>query len=209
MERTTKTTSSKKMNRPALLVLLVFLSPSLLCISACTDEQKEQVEYKTMERKRRGAEKAVRARADLYWELIRWKDWDRASRFFEKPEDQLSFVRQVSGAAASHPTRDDIKVQFVFVASDALEQAQLRIGWTEVVAVAGSVQTRVVEQRWYKAQGTWWARAALPFGLEVGRVGEPGSDPEGIDEAPPEDLPSSAGEDESAESPAAVEDPVP
>jgi hypothetical protein len=207
MERTTKTTSSKKMNRPALLVLLVLLSSSLLGISACTDEQKEQVEYKTMERKRTAAEKAVRARADLYWELIRWKDWDRASRFFEKPEDQLSFVRQVSGVAVRHPTRDEIKVQFVFVASDALEQAQLRIGWTEVVAVAGSVQTRVVEQRWYKAQGTWWARAALPFGLEVGRVGEPGSDPEGIDEAPPEDLPSSTG---AAASPAApVEDSAP
>lgn len=209
MERTTKTTSSKKMNRPALLVLLVFLSSSLLCISGCTDEQKEQVEYKTMERKRAAAEKAVRARADLYWELIRWKDWDRASRFFETPEDQLSFVRQVSGAAANHPTRDDIKVQFVFVASDALEHAQLRIGWTEVIAVAGSVQPRLVEQRWYKAQGMWWVRAGLAFGQEVGRVGQPGSDPEGIDEAPPEDLPSSVEAGEGAESPAPGEGSAP
>lgn len=180
------------MNRSLLFMLLALLSPSLLAVSGCTDQQKEQLEYKAKERKRAAAEKALRARADLYWELIRWQDWERASRFFETPESQLSFVRAVSGAGASQPTRDDVSLQFVFVDNEALDQAQLRIGWTEVVAIAGSVQQRVVEQRWYKAQGTWWTRPEFPFGQEVGRVGEPGKDPEGLDEAPPEDLPSSA-----------------
>ena len=194
-----KRTSSKKMNRFLLIMLLALLSPSLLVVSGCTEQEKEQIEYKTKERKRAAAEKALRARADLYWELIRWQDWERSSRFFETPESQLSFVRQVSGAGASQPTRDDVTLQFVFVDNEALDQAQLRIGWTEVVAVAGSVEQRVVEQRWYKAQGMWWARPEFPFGQEVGRVGEPGKDPEGLDEAPPEDLPSSAAPGSDAE----------
>lgn len=189
---TTKKTSSKKMNRSLLVLCLALLSPSLLAVSGCTEKEKEQLEYKAKERKRAAAEKALRARAELYWELIRWQDWERASRFFETPESQLSFVRQVSSTGSNQPTRDDVKLQFVFVENEALDQAQLRIGWTEVVAIAGSVQPRVVEQRWYKAQGMWWTRSEFPFGQEVGRVGEPGKDPEGLDEAPPEDLPSSA-----------------
>ena len=179
------------MNRSLLVMLMALLSPALLVVSGCTEQEKEQLEYKAKERKRAAAEKALRARADLYWELIRWQDWERASRFFETPESQLSFVRQVSGTGVNQPTRDDVTLQFVFVDNEALDQAQLRIGWTEVVAVAGSVQQRVVEQRWYKAQGMWWTRPEFPFGQEVGRVGEPGKDPEGLDEAPPEDLPSS------------------
>jgi hypothetical protein len=178
------------MNRAFLLALLCLVSAPVLFASGCTEEQKEQNEYKAKERKRASAEKILRERAELYWELIRWKDWERASRFFEKPEHQLRFVRQVASSRASHPTRDNIEVQFVFVDNQALDEAQLRIAWTEVIATAGSVTARVVEQRWYKAQGMWWARSELPFGREVGRVGEPGQDPEGIDEAPPDDLPS-------------------
>ena len=57
------TTSWKKMNR-ALLSLLLSLS-TLLAVSACTEAEKEQMEYKATERKRAAAEKAVRQRAEV------------------------------------------------------------------------------------------------------------------------------------------------
>ena len=141
-------------------------------------------------------------RAKLYWELVRWQDWDRAARLFELPESQLAFLKTVSSATATHPTRENIKIEFVFVSSDNLEQAELRIAWTEVVAIHGSVQPRVVSQQWYKSQGRWWARPELPFGREQGVVPEPGEDPEGIDEAPPQDLPTEPVEPASTEAPA-------
>lgn len=179
------------MNR-ALLSLLLALS-TLLGVSACTEAEKEQMEYKATERKRAAAEKAVRERAQLYWELVRWKDWERGSRFFESPESQLSFVRQVSGAS-SGVTREDIEVQFVFVSAEDLERATLRIGWNEVTPASGTVRPVLVEQRWYKAQGMWWTHADQPFGKPTGEVGAMGTDPEGINEEPPNDLPSTPAE---------------
>jgi len=193
------------MNKFHLLLLLALLTPSLLCTAGCTEDQKEQAEYREKERKRAAAEKTLRERAQLYWEMIRWKDWDRASRFFEKPEYQLRFVRQVAVDEVSR-TRDNIEVQFVVVDNDALDEAQIRIAWTEVVTGQGNVQPRVVEQRWYKAQGLWWVRSERPLGLEVGAVGEPGEDPEGIDESPPEDLPSETVAPQPSKTPSTEED---
>lgn len=197
-------TSSMKMNSYFARLGFVLLAATFVPASACTDAQKEQAEYKAAERKRTSTEKTVRERADLYWELIRWQDWDRAARFFEEPEHQLAFLKQVSSSTAQHPTREDVEVQFVFVSSDDLERAEVRIGWTEVVATRGSVRPRVVSQTWYKSQGIWWARPELPLGREEGVVPDVGEDPEGIDEAPPEDLPT-----EPAESEAAPEEPPP
>jgi hypothetical protein len=200
-----KRTFSKKMNKSLFLALAVLLTPSLLFVGGCTDAQKEQAEYKAKERKRASAEKTVRDRAELYWEMIRWKDWDRASRFFEKPEQQLSFVRQISVDALALPTRDNIEVQFVVVDNEALDEAQTRVSWTEVLTGQGSVRPLVVEQRWYKAQGTWWVRSEHPLGREFGKVGEPGKDPEGLDEAPPLDLPSSEVTPDEPQAPASGE----
>ena len=182
-------TSWTKMNK-ALLSLALSLS-FLTFAPACTEAEKAQMEYKAKERKRAAAEKAVRERAQLYWDLIRWKDWDRASRFFETPESQLAFMRAVSSESAAL-TRDDIQVQFVFVSTEALEEATLRIGWTEVVPTTGTVAPRLVEQRWYKVQNVWFTHAEQPFGRGADGVGKPGVDPEGLDEEPPSDLPSEA-----------------
>ena len=190
---------SKKMTKPLPWVLSALLGVAVLAGSGCTEEQKEQQEYRTMERKRAVAEKAVSDRAKLYWDLVRWQDWDRAARLFEQPESQLAFLKTVSSATTTHPTRENINIEFVFVSSDNLEQAELRIAWTEVVAIHGSVQPRVVSQEWYKSQGRWWARPELPFGREQGVIPGVGEDPEGIDESPPEDLPTEpAGPDEPA-----------
>ncbi|MEE2828621.1 MAG: hypothetical protein VX498_05505 [Myxococcota bacterium] len=189
------------MSRFALLLVAVVLGGWVLLATSCTEPQKEQAEYKASERKRASAEKAVGERAKLYWDLIRWQDWDRAARFFELPDSQLAFLRDVSGPAIQHPKRENIEIKFVFVSSDQPEEAELRIAWTEVVAVRGSVESRLVSQRWYKRQGTWWIRPDLPFGRVQGSLPDVGEDPEGIDEAPPEDLPTeSPGSEEGSSS---------
>ena len=169
---------------------LIFLALSALLLApACTETEKEQIEYKATERKRGAAEKAVRERAQLYWELVRWKDWERASRFFETPEAQLAFMREVS-LLDSAVTREDVEIQFIFVSAEDLEKATLRISWTQVVPTNGTVAPKLVEQRWYKAQGMWWTHMEQPFGRSADAVGKPGVDPEGLDEEPPIDLPS-------------------
>lgn len=168
--------------RPA-ACLLVALALSPVPLSGCSEEWKQRISQQAEQRKREMAERLLKDRALEYWELVRWKAWSQAATYLEQERDQLDYLHARTAIGQQDPAIDDVEIRYVFVGTPGLDDAEIRVSWSEVLPVEARVSARQVAQRWYKHHGQWWVDPEQPLGL----ADSAGS--EDVLEEPPPDLP--------------------
>lgn len=128
-------------------VILGFVVP---VVAACNAEQREQQEYRRLEKQRRKAMSDVQERAEAFLLAMRWRDYQTASGYYEDTDLQVDFLRRMTEATGAAPTIESFTVDYVLVDEDG-ERAEVRVTLSEVDYRTQRLETRSETQLWYLA----------------------------------------------------------
>ena len=127
----------------SILLLLGFVSTAML---ACTEEQRQQREYRQEQKTRKKAIDAVTERAEAYMLAVRWRDFQAASVAYEDVGQQIAFLQRMTDSPQS--TIESYAVDFVLV-DEAGERAEVRLTLSEVEYTTQRLRSRTDTQLWY------------------------------------------------------------
>jgi hypothetical protein len=143
-------------------VLVAFL----LC--GCTEVERARMKAAQERARKDLSEKALRERAEEYWEGVRWRQWDMAALAYKEPSTQKRFLDE---HALTDPqtlaTIDSLEIVYIFVSPSNFDEGHVRVRWTEVPPRSTHIEKREAEQLWFREAGRWWlGEAPSPAGDE-------------------------------------------
>lgn len=136
---------------------LLALGLMALLLVGCTEAGKARFEANQKKMQRQMAEKALKERATEYWDFARWYSWAETAVYYERTEDQLSYLQDgTSQDVAKLPKIDAIEIQFVFVDPETRKTGEVRVRWKQFMPGRSGVEEGGRTQRWYKRSAQWW-----------------------------------------------------
>ncbi len=130
------------------MAMCVILALALPALSSCNEEQLARAEYRQKEKKRKKAMKDVGERAHDYVLAVRWKDFQKASEFFEDSADQVAYLEAMTDPRRSYPVIESFSIDYVVVDEDNTH-AEVRLTLKEVDDLTQSLTTRSDTLVWY------------------------------------------------------------
>lgn len=130
------------------LALTLMLAVVIAPLSACTEEQLAQQEYKKLERQRKKAMTDVSLRASEYMLAVRWHDFQAASAFYEDVADQVSFLESSTSPAMAPRVIESYTVDYVLV-DESRERAEVRLTLREINPTTQILETRNDTLLWF------------------------------------------------------------